>query len=87
MRGLLADALYGRAVAGGGSGNAAGERVWVSVCADEDDVRAAIVADAAEVVEIGDHERVFRRGGELLHDPGDVEGSDPESSRPVIEHP
>src|SRR5439155_9748829 len=37
-----------------------------------------------EVGEVGDHERVARRGWELLHDADDVEGDDAEAAaRPV----
>src|SRR5207253_9007563 len=52
----------------------------------EDDVRARVVRDALEVAQVRDHEGVARRGGELLDDPGDVEGNDVEAAARAVEH-
>ncbi len=53
----------------------------------EDDVGPAGAVGLLQVGEVGDHERVARRRGELLHGADDVEGDDPEPAAAVVEHP
>src|SRR5262249_8039141 len=83
---LAADVLDARAVAAGRGRYAASQAGGVAVGADEDEVGAGGVGDLLQVGEVGDHERVARRGGELLDDADDVEGRDAEAAGRVVEH-
>ena len=79
LLGLLVDVLDDRSVGAGGCATARAVAVGVAGLR-EDDVGAAGVVCGLEVGQVGDHERVTRGRGELLHDPGDVERHDVEAA-------
>ena len=64
-----------------GSGNR------ITLRLDEENVRAGVVCRTLQVGEVGNHERVARRGGELLHDAGDVKRHHLEAAAGAIEGP
>ena len=63
------------------------DRGRVTVGLGEDDIRPGVVRDGEEIVEVRDHERVSRRGRELLDDADDVERRDSKPAGRVIEDP
>ena len=85
LRGLLADVLDERPVGLVALRDPGGERGRIAARLDEDDVRARVVGSRLEVGEVRDHERVLRRGRELLDDPDDVERHDPEAAARAVE--
>ena len=87
LRGLPADVADADAVGACRQPDAMRERLRITVGSDEDHVWTRLVRQLPEVADVGDHERVLRRGGELLHDPDDVEGRDPEAACRVVEDP
>ncbi len=82
----VADVLDGRAVGGGGLRDPRGDRRRVAARLREDHVRARVVGDRLQVGEVGHHERVLGRRGELLHDADDVERRHAEPAGGVVEH-
>jgi len=53
----------------------------------KDDVRPWIVRHGLQIRTVRDHERVARRGRELLNDAGDVEGNNVEAAGAMVERP